>query len=526
MTDTTRHYSASTAKLLVSLLLAVVYLLAGFSILMVSSWFIAACSVAGLGFNYMLPAVVIRALAIIRIGSGYLSMLVGHSHLLGKLASIRLSIFADLHNKVSVSRAQSLDVLHHQSEAIAAIWMSWVGQNAGAFLSLLALNVLCVYLVPELGDIVYVFTAVFLLIYAALLAAMAYQSAQMIALKKKLQFDIVKHIEAAPLWHLYPDYEQSIPATGSLQSVEGVLAKRIRTASFLLFVGAMLAVSSIFFFYSLELAGNALFIFVPVALLSMNDWLAPTLVNQKQLLGYIEAKKAIQDSGMQLEGLNTRNGKIENIALRSFKAVNTHMPALDITFELNTTSVLVGSSGAGKSRFLQALCGLLSFQGERHVVIDGNSFTAQALLSDSFYLQQFPYVLSDTLAENLRVVNRNVSDSRLRATLKQVGLGHLDNLDQWLGEHGLPLSGGEIKRLGLARALLSEATLLLLDEPFESLDAQNIDRVARIINGLASQKLVVLATHILPPGLQYQQRISLDPVSPHGGAVSDKSLCS
>ncbi len=510
-----KHHSASLAKLIVTLLLAVVHLLAGFAILMVSSWFIAACSVAGLGFNYMLPAVVIRALAIIRIASGYFSMLVGHSHLLGKLAEIRLDIFYGLHNKVTVSREDSLDALHHQSEEVAAIWISWVGQNAGALLSLLLLNILCFVFIIELNQAVLMFSVLFMVIYAALLAAMLGKSAQLAAAKKQLQFDLVKHIETAPVWHLYDDYQQQAPMLGSLQAIVNTLQQRIRSAALLLFAGAMITITSIFSIYSLELAGNALFIIVPVALLSMNDWLAPTLGNQKQLLSYLKANSAIRQSGAVVEAVNTLHEKIYKLSVSGFKAANTYMPTIDASFEQRSMSVLVGSSGAGKSRFLQALNGLLPFEGQRQVVFESGTATGQALLADCFYVEQFPYVLSDTLAENLRVAKRDASDSELFAVLKQVGLGHLNTLDQWLGEHGLPLSGGEKKRLGLARAMLSDASVLLFDEPFESLDEHNIEKVTGIINSLALSKLVVLATHIVPPGLQYQQRIVLGQVSGH-----------
>jgi ATP-binding cassette subfamily C protein CydC len=515
----------SFGQLALSLLLAIVHLLAGFSILMVSSWFIAACSIAGLGFNYLLPAVVIRALAILRIASGYFAMLAGHSHLLKKLAALRLTLFASLQNTVSVSREESLDVLHHQSEEVASIWMAWVGQNAGAVLSLLLLNVLCATMLPELSPIMWTFTAAFIVIYTILLAAMAYKSAELVTAKKKLQFQIIKHVEAAPLWHLYADYDKQAPLTHALQQHVHALQQQIRTAALLLFTSAMIGVYTIFSVYSHELAGNALSIIVPIALLSVNDWLSPTLGSQKQLLSYLTAKRALASAGEMTESVDVIGGDIEEIELSDFKAANTKMPSIEARFVQNSTTVVMGSSGIGKSRFLQALSGLLRFDGQRRVVLsakDGGQISvSQGLLANSFYLEQFPYVLSDTLAENLRVANRDASDSMLLATLKQVGLDHLNDLGQWLGEHGLPLSGGEKKRLGLARAMLSRSQVLLLDEPFESLDKKNIERIAGIINTLASHRLVILATHMLPANLQYQQLLALEQLNRHDSKTLD-----
>lgn len=414
----------SPGQLALSLLLAIVHLLAGISILMVSSWFIAACSIAGLGFNYMLPAVVIRALAILRIASGYFAMLAGHSHLLKKLAALRLTLFASLQNTVSVSREESLDVLHHQSEEVASIWMAWVGQNGGAVLSLLLLNLLCVILVPELSLIMWIFTAAFVVIYSILLASMAYKSAELVAAKKKLQFEVIKHVEAAPLWHLYANYDKQAPLTHALQQRVHTLQQQIRTAALLLFASAMIAVSTLFSVYSHELAGNALFIILPIALLSVNDWLSPTLGSQQQLWDYLTAKRILSSAGEMTETVNVIGGVVEEITLSDFKADNTTMSSIELRLVQNSTTVVIGSSGVGKSRFLQALSGLVRFDGQRRVVLDakdGNEISvSQGFLVDSFYLEQFPYMLSDTLAENLRVANREASDSLLLATLNKL----------------------------------------------------------------------------------------------------------
>lgn len=505
----------SPSRRLLALVLAVVHLLAGFAILVVSSWFIAACSIAGLGFNYMLPAVVIRALALIRIAGGYFSMLIGHRDLLDRLAILRLRIFASLQNKVAISREESLDVLHHHSEEVAAIWISWVGQNVGAFLSLLTLNVLAVWVLPEVAHLLLVFSLGFFLVYGGLLVSMAEKSAQLVATRKTLQFAILQHTEAAPLWHLYPDYDRQAPSMRPLQQIVDGMQLRIRTATLMLFAVAIAVIALMLSGTSEALTGSALLVIFPVALLSIHDWLAPTLGNQKQLFSYWVAQKALAEAGSRVDGLATCDAVIERIRVSDFRAVATRMTPVDAAFERHTTTVVVGSSGAGKSRFLQALSGLLPFEGRRQVALESDSpapaaFQEQALLTDSFYVEQFPYVLSDSLAENLRVANRQASDSVLLSTLEQVGLGHLTDLGQWLGEHGLPLSGGEKKRLGLARALLSQSSLLMLDEPFESLDEENIERVVEIINQLSTRKIVVLATHILPASLRYQQCLNLE----------------
>ncbi|MFT2089491.1 ATP-binding cassette domain-containing protein [Paraglaciecola sp. 2405UD69-4] len=498
-------------KLLATLLLMLIHFATGLAILIVASWFIAACSIAGLGFNYMLPAVVIRALAILRIASGYFSMLVGHNHLLNKLAALRLKIFAGLENNVSMSREQSLDALHHHSEDVASIWIAWVGQNAGISLSLAMLNLVALFWIAPLTQGVLIFTGIFMSIYLGLLIAMIKVSASIVAAKKQAQFAILQHIEAAPIWHLMQSYNDNSPSLKKLRALEAFQQRQVRNASFLLILCGLGLLITLLSQYSGQYIGSAEFIVIPILILSLNDWLTPAFANQKQLASYIEAKKEIQTSIENSQHLSVISNPINVIEVVNFQPINTNMCETSARFDKGGVNVLVGSSGAGKSRFLQALAGLIDFHGSREVAFATRTKSSQhGLLSDAVYLEQFPYVLSDTVRANLQVANLKASDAKIREVLKEVGLHSLDNLDQWLGENGRPLSGGEKKRLGLARALLSHANLLLLDEPFESLDAENIARVSKIINHLANEKIVFVATHILPKGLFIQKCCSLE----------------
>lgn len=507
--------NTSLLKRVVTLLLATAHFVAGLTILMVASWFIAACSIAGMGFNYMLPAVVIRALALIRIASGYFYMLVGHSDLLERTASIRLRIFANLKNKAAIARSESLDALHHQSEEVASVWIAWISQNAGALLSLVILNIVIISIVPELTLPVVGFSAVFLAIYGILLSSLVFLSANVVKQKRISQMHIIQFIETASVWHLYQNIDQQTPFLHSLRKLENRVRQRIRYATTLLFFTGMATITTILSLYSVELGGNAVFIVLPMALLSINDWLSPTLSNQKQLLSYWQATRAIDYLETSEGHLSEFTSKIETLDIEDFKPEKTRMDAVTASFNYQSITVLIGSSGAGKSRFLQAMNGLLPFSGKKSTRSKKAPITStivpnNTLITGCLYVEQFPYILSDTLRSNLLIANTESTDKQLLSALQKVGLGHLSNLDIWLGDNGLPLSGGEMKRLGLARAIVSNSSVLLLDEPFEALDHDNICVVANVINELAFNRIVVLATHIVPKALVYHQRISLD----------------
>lgn len=501
-------------KLIIAMLLAVTHLIAGFGLLLVASWFIAACSIAGLGFNYMLPAVVIRALALIRIASGYANMLAGHSHLLETLATIRMGIFSGVENKVWALREQSLDAFNRQSEELASVWISWVGQTAGMLFSLLILNLVCWLLLPQLGIIAVILAIPFGMLYLSLLVSLLFVSKQRMISEQIVHFKVVQYVETTPIWHLLDDFGNSRPSSNILKKWERRMQSRFRLASLLFFISCIALLTAVFGVYSEQFTGNTLFIVLPIALLSVNDWLTPGFANQKYLLRYMNAKEGVTKISGNSKQVSPIEHEVTQLELTEFKPCDTAMSAISAAFTPNSINVVVGSSGTGKSRLLQGIAGLLAFDGLRVIKNGINTLeyktSNHGRLADALYIEQLPYILSDTLRANLLVANELASDRYLFDILGKVGLSYLVNLDEWLGENGRLLSGGEKKRIGLARALLCESNLILLDEPFEALDAENVERVARLINTLSNEKIIVLATHILPESLRYEQVISVE----------------
>lgn len=110
------------------------------------------------------------------------------------------------------------------------------------------------------------------------------------------------------------------------------------------------------------------------------------------------------------------------------------------------------------------------------------------------------YIFSATLRHNLLIANADTTDQQLIEVLNQVGLNNLlagDGLNQWLGEGGRQLSGGEQTRIGIARALLHQAPLILLDEPTNGLDAETEQQILRILKQHAQHKTLIMVTHRL-----------------------------
>ncbi|WP_305074442.1 thiol reductant ABC exporter subunit CydD [Propionivibrio sp.] len=165
-----------------------------------------------------------------------------------------------------------------------------------------------------------------------------------------------------------------------------------------------------------------------------------------------------------------------------------------------------GPSGGGKTTLLRLLLGQLRAQ-EGDVLIGGLSIDDIDLVAwreRVAWMSQHPRLMADTLAANLRVARSDASEAELREALTFAGLGTWfaelrDGLATPLGEGGRQLSGGQLRRLALARVRLRRADVLLLDEPTASLDAETEEAVIERIAELRRGRTLVLLTHRAAP---------------------------
>lgn len=154
---------------------------------------------------------------------------------------------------------------------------------------------------------------------------------------------------------------------------------------------------------------------------------------------------------------------------------------------------LTGASGAGKSSVLHTLLGLAPVVSG-HILIDDRPLSVNAGLAGvAAWAGQAPVVLPGTLADNILAADRSATRRRVMAAAAGAGL-HGD-LDRPLDERGGGLSGGEIRRLGLARALLKPAPILLLDEPTANLDRESEAALIETLRHAAEGRTTLIATH-------------------------------
>ncbi|MGC5703068.1 ABC transporter ATP-binding protein [Pseudomonas sp. NFXW11] len=176
----------------------------------------------------------------------------------------------------------------------------------------------------------------------------------------------------------------------------------------------------------------------------------------------------------------------------------------DISFALQPASLnlLVGASGSGKSSLLRLLARFSDVDSGAILLggVDLRQLSAERRDRDIALMFQDCPPLAASLLDNLRLGRPEASDSQLQDAARATGLDRLaQRLPQgWqtrVGEGGVSLSGGERQCLALARVLLKDATLILLDEPTAALDAISEARVNRCLLQLARKHTVLLVTH-------------------------------
>jgi ATP-binding cassette subfamily C protein CydC len=186
---------------------------------------------------------------------------------------------------------------------------------------------------------------------------------------------------------------------------------------------------------------------------------------------------------------------------------------LSMTLPAGSRTAILGPSGAGKSTVAALLLKLAA--PERGSIAIGAAdvmgLPAEAVRARIAYLSQATHLFADSVRNNLLLGDPAANDARLWAALETAQIADVvralpDGLDAWLTEGGGTLSGGQGRRLALARTLLSRAPILLLDEPCAGLDAATEQEFFKVLNEAVAGRTVVLIAHRLT-GVEQMDRI-------------------
>lgn len=528
-------------RMSLGMVLAIVTLLASIGLLTLSGWFLAASALAGLAglvtFNYMLPAAGVRGAAIIRTAGRYAERLVSHDATFRVLSHLRVFTFSRLlplspGGLARFRQAELLNRLVADVDTLDHLYLRVLSPLISALVIIVVvvcgLAWLDVHLALTLGGIM-----LLLLIGLPILFYHAGKpvGAALTSLRADYRTQLVGWIRANAELAIYgalgrfrdqlEEKERQWQQQQQRQAALGALAQ-----------GIMILASGLTFTLILWLAAGgiaddptpgaliALFVF---ATLAAFESLAPVagafqqlgqvmasaqrvaqLIDQTPQIRFPEQGKVLdEDAAIALS--------IEDVHFRYPGQSRTVLNGVTLTLRAGEHVALLGRPGCGKSTLLQLLT--RAWECDQGTIrlndLPLDSLDEGALRAACAVVSQRVHIFSATLRDNLLLADPEASDAQLSEALRAVGLERLLDdraLDAWLGDGGRPLSGGEQRRLGIARALLHRAPLLLLDEPTEGLDAETERQILALLRQHCAQKSLLLVTHRLQ-GLPQMDRI-------------------
>lgn len=514
--------------------LASLTVLMGMALLGLSGWFIAATALAGLlpatalVFDVFMPSAGIRLLAVGRTGARYAERMVTHDATLAVLAALRQKLFLHwarpqaarllLQRPVRLLQRLTSDVdaldnlyLRLLVPAVSALGAAlllalaygvmrwWLGLIALAWLLLAGWGIALWYGLRSRKAAVR---------RAMVLEAMRAQTVDLVAgqaellmagqLQSQMQQVLRSDARAADAdAQLYRTEAAATKAYGAVSAI--TLSASVLLMAWLVeqgwadipvaALGILLALSALEPFAALRRGAEQ----------AGRTWLAmrrlgPALVSDAEPAPKSELQ-APQQNAVQLQAAQLRQLGPVNLMVAPGERV-----------------ALIGSSGAGKTTLLQLMAGELNAE---HGVVQ-----AQA----ASWMTQRTELFQDSLRENLKLADQDASDAQLWHVLEAAGLKSdvmalPQGLDTILGEGGLGLSGGQSRRLALARLLLSPRSCWLLDEVSEGLDAATAADVLRRLAQAAAGRTLIFATH-----WQREARLADRILCLQAGAVQQQAL--
>lgn len=232
------------------------------------------------------------------------------------------------------------------------------------------------------------------------------------------------------------------------------------------------------------------------------QYLENSLEAGRRLFEIVDAKPAVTDPEVPTPLPDDAFLRVENLR---FAYDQVDLPALDgLSFELPSggTLAIVGPSGAGKSTLLRLLLRFWDYE-DGEIWLDGQKLRAcdqEAVRARIGVVSQHTYLFNATVRENLLLARPGATKAEMiqaarRAQIHEFILSLPDGYDTMIGEQGLRLSGGQRQRLAIARALVKDVPMLILDEPTANLDALTERSVLGSLREAAKGRTVLTVTH-------------------------------
>ncbi|WP_300582985.1 ATP-binding cassette domain-containing protein [Marivita sp.] len=525
--------------------LSVTVLVMGVALLALSGWFITAAAAAGmigLGtlFNVFAPSAMVRFLALGRTAARYGERLTTHDATLRALSNLRVRLLRGVlmspYRQIERLRASVfLNRVTSDIDALDGLALRLVLPGLAGLL-VIAVTALAVALLvhPTIAVVIllgYAIGPTLVFLWGKARADKPSRKAQagMQALRSRV-IDLIAMREELIVFGQVRAAQSSVERAADFQSESQSDVERIEreTGLWLDITGWAVVASALGIGASLAQAGEitaaraAIGIF---AALALSEAVAPVRRALSEIGRMRAAAKRIVpmiNKSRATQRLDV-NAKATTLVAEAFAAANhTNAPLFDpVSFSVapGETVALTGRSGCGKSTVLLQAAGhgtpsrgTLKLGG-----LDVDQIDTELRTRLIAMVPQMHALVAGTIAENLRLAAPAATDAELWAMLEAVQLAETvaqkGGLDAQLGFRGAGLSGGEARRMALARALLRKPKLLLLDEPTEGLDAPLASRVLAGIRATLPDAAILMAAH-RPEEVDFADRVvELSPIA-------------
>lgn len=516
--------------MLLGLALALLSTLSGIALLAIAGNFITSMAMVGAGgaaINYYTPAALIRLFAILRTGGRYGERLATHEATFRILARLRVWLFERLVPlaPAALGEWRSTQLFSRLRADVDALEHAYLG----ALLPLLV--ALVVMVVVVITSLVYlpVLSLPLLLLFVvggAVLPRWALRrsqipSAALVACNdtlRDLASDGVRGRAELALYGAEGSHAAQVDTAAAkqriaLQQLERLQALGSSGVVLAAQAGAVCALLlGVFAMHAGALSGPNLVMLVllipaafePVSALP-EAWakLGETLISARRIFALADTPVPVPDPIGPSPEISRFDLCLRNVRLRYSPGGPWVLRGVDLDLPQGRRIALVGASGAGKSSLVGALTRLYPSSGS--IMLGGTPidlWQGDDVRGQIGVVEQRPYLFDASLRDNLCIARPEATDEQLNVAIDQAQLrGYIAELPRglatWVGEDGVLVSGGEARRIAIARTLLADPPILVLDEPTEGLDAGTINDLYAALRAAMHGRSVLLITHRL-----------------------------
>ncbi len=474
---------------------------------------------AGVSVVLAFSPIWIGALAMIRTMSRYGELVVSHRLIFRALKDLRVSLFGKI-SQAPVSKKLSSANLQLRLVKDIDVLNEFVLRFVSPVLMAVLTSVFALLVLMYFVQAGYYATLLLLAAGLAIIGwimsfviwrniARAYDENQQATKRKTSLQDVMPALTQLVIWRKWSNVCQSVMVYDTLLYDAQKAAMRSRRFALMMIqwvLGALVVALMILN------QNNPVFVLIAVfVLFALGDTLTAVVHEPLALGRSLVARQYLNEMAGDVKHLAPTDGlpndfvlTAEQLSVKQPKAV---FGASNIHFILKKSVPLVitGVSGGGKSTLLNVLAGELPAARGQLVLTSAHGATdwaryAHVKQADIGYLGQQVDIFDKSLKDNLRLGKPTATEDELLAVLKEVALEDWLNvqplgLDTELGEYGQAVSGGQARRIALARLLLSPKKLLLLDEPFAGLDKANRDKLWQQLRQRQKDAYLMIVSH-------------------------------